>query len=743
MFLIGSVSIKVVTVSNDATKSTRTEEEDVQGRLASTMVVHPRHVSNEEDDHLGDDDSSVLLGYDEENEEDGGDFSDREASSSSKHSRNTTHSQSTSSSHPMSLLPRTRTIFLIVILLAAIAIGTTAYVLTARSQNQAFETQVRLKTSDNMRNVGFLLSRATTPSHGHTLDVQYYSFCDLILESTQASSERLLTSVQSFSDSITTYTVATDATWPFVTVPNFEILGFKSNQISRALSLTFSPLVSSNDLGTWEEYANSSHGWLDQGLQAQSLLSSSSSAVVTAPGGATVRRLKRIPAMAMGSTRRVLSSASIPNELWSFDSSGKPHPVEEVAEAAGGKRSFSYAPVWQQSPTPSNTSVINYDLLSNPELRAIYDVVRVLKRPVLSSALDLEFLYSGSKINLFNTSGSSTKDERLVTSLVMSPLYPFVGTNEDAPQQGEILLTGEMSGILLTVIEWSRYLNSILPSGVNGIVAVLSNTCGQTFTYQINGPEAVFVGDGDLHDSNYDTFVVSSGLTGGSWLSKSNETTSGAACMYTVQLYPSSTFQDIYLDERPVIYTTVVVLLFAFTAAIFWLYDLLVRRRQAKVNATTKKSNAILSSLFPSTVRDRILKEAEEQAEQEIQHKNQVQQTLRLNKRSSFAVGNKALLRDFLDEEGDTATNQAKAETGAPKTGTSKPIADLFPETSVCFADLVGFTAWSSVREPTQVFQLLETIYHAFDKIAKRQNVFKVFYCSCLPTSCTTALISV
>ena len=42
------------------------------------------------------------------------------------------------------------------------------------------------------------------------------------------------------------------------------------------------------------------------------------------------------------------------------------------------------------------------------------------------------------------------------------------------------------------------------------------------------------------------------------------------------------------------------------------------------------------------------------------------------------------------------------------------------------FADLVGFTAWSSVREPSQVFQLLEIIYHSFDMIAKRRRVFKV-----------------
>lgn len=42
------------------------------------------------------------------------------------------------------------------------------------------------------------------------------------------------------------------------------------------------------------------------------------------------------------------------------------------------------------------------------------------------------------------------------------------------------------------------------------------------------------------------------------------------------------------------------------------------------------------------------------------------------------------------------------------------------------FGDISGFTAWSSAREPSQVFTLLETIYHAFDVIAKRPRVFKV-----------------
>ena len=55
-----------------------------------------------------------------------------------------------------------------------------------------------------------------------------------------------------------------------------------------------------------------------------------------------------------------------------------------------------------------------------------------------------------------------------------------------------------------------------------------------------------------------------------------------------------------------------------------------------------------------------------------------------------------------------------------------KPIADLFPDATVLFADLVGFTKWSSSRSPTDVFVLLETLYDGFDVIANRMGVFKV-----------------
>ena len=83
-------------------------------------------------------------------------------------------------------------------------------------------------------------------------------------------------------------------------------------------------------------------------------------------------------------------------------------------------------------------------------------------------------------------------------------------------------------------------------------------------------------------------------------------------------------------------------------------------------------------------------------------------------------------MNDYCEEVDNTETGGLEGENKNAEDFKGKPIADLFTDTTVLFADIVGFTAWSSVREPSQVFQLLETLYRNFDKIADRRRVFKV-----------------
>lgn len=74
----------------------------------------------------------------------------------------------------------------------------------------------------------------------------------------------------------------------------------------------------------------------------------------------------------------------------------------------------------------------------------------------------------------------------------------------------------------------------------------------------------------------------------------------------------------------------------------------------------------------------------------------------------------KLRLRMFLDVQ-DNAEPTAEMEAQILN---KKPIADFFPQCTVLMADIAGFTSWSSEREPSQVFQLLQTVFFHFDKVS-------------------------
>jgi class 3 adenylate cyclase len=160
-------------------------------------------------------------------------------------------------------------------------------------------------------------------------------------------------------------------------------------------------------------------------------------------------------------------------------------------------------------------------------------------------------------------------------------------------------------------------------------------------------------------------------------------------------------------NNTAVIVTCLISAAFAILAITFILYDRFVNRRNEKIVHAAARSNAIISSLFPTQVRDRLF------AAKDDKYGSQEYATTKAKLKNMLTTGD---LQSGANVDDDDCDYMYK----------TKPIADLFPETTILFADIVGFTAWSSVREPTQVFILLETLYRAFDEIAKKRRVFKV-----------------
>ena len=265
-------------------------------------------------------------------------------------------------------------------------------------------------------------------------------------------------------------------------------------------------------------------------------------------------------------------------------------------------------------------------------------------------------------------------------------------------------------GTVHVVVPWERYFENVLPRDVNGIQAVLSDSCGKVYTMKLQGPNATVV-EGDQHDGGFNDLKNS--WTLGAMVGNDDDAEFYVTneCIYTVDVYPTEEMKDKYMSDRPLHYAIAVAVIFVFTAFVFLVYDWAVQLRQNKVLKTATRTQAIVSSLFPKNVQERIFKDVEEEVKQE-------------EKATGRFRGNrtKDQLRNFLTDGSDDKQEKFEKHSSLK----SKPIADLFPEATIIFADLVGFTAWSSTREPTQVFTLLENIYHSFDEIAKRRRIFKV-----------------
>jgi len=326
------------------------------------------------------------------------------------------------------------------------------------------------------------------------------------------------------------------------------------------------------------------------------------------------------------------------------------------------------APLWQTSPAePSN---INVDLLSDPTFAKLYDTMMTTNyQTVMSSP-------SSPIDSLFDwIIGLQEQDRKGEPhACILEPLFANFTSKEEALQSNEAPI-----GLVMGLTSYRHLFEGILPAVSEndpdqGLFVVLtgSDACETNLTYTLDGgDDATFLGYSDLHDVNFDRHKLEFPLE----LYDNNPSANDnpdTVCHYNIAIYPSRDFFEAHTTKRAFLNTLLVGLAFLVTLFCFLFYERLVTKREKTKNAAL----AVVASLFPSNVQARVLKGVQE--------------------------GN----------------------DGTPDKG--NVIASYFPATTILFADISGFTAWSSTREPEQVFRLLETVYGAMDEIAVRRGVFKV-----------------
>jgi class 3 adenylate cyclase len=366
-----------------------------------------------------------------------------------------------------------------------------------------------------------------------------------------------------------------------------------------------------------------------------------------------------------------------------------------------------------QTPTPFTPRVININFFSiSNTSTGIVSAVMASKRPLLSEVVDVSSFASVSiKFEDHERHHASLVkyQSNATSSTFQHPhaayYYPVFESEHD--------INSRIVAFLVGLLPFDRYLINLLPEGVRGIDAVLRSR-GEAFTYRLDGNsvrwfalvsqcfqrravvslrslllQAFYVGPVDMHEASHDSTkrtVPFYSYTD----ERINENPTHFA--YEFDIYATSQFEASYKTWTPWIAAVSVILTFSAVLVSILAYDCFVRRQDEKVRGAAAVSGGIVSSLFPSHVRRQIFESIE-----------------------TTGTGS----REFRSGQTATCRTQKSSKEGAP-------IACLFPETTVLFCDIAGFTHWSSARAPEQVFTLLETIFRAFDAIARRLRVYKV-----------------
>lgn len=442
--------------------------------------------------------------------------------------------------------------------------------------------------------------------------------------------------------------------WPFVTVPRFARQAEQLRQLSNAVAITNYHFVENNQRQEWEAYAAANNFWAEDGIHP--LLDYNDLSI---PKNTTQRT----------------NSSILPR--W------QQYPVNDALPY--GWDGFQYkalANAWELFQTESRgfmSYVNNIPTCEDPDLN-------IEERNTFMSAFV----------------GNDTHHSEPFTDI----FFPIVneGDEEDVKGRSNIMehvFVNDVVGVVTVTFYWRDVLKHLLPDRMDGLHIVVENTCNQTFTYTWSESELIYVGAGDFHDSAYDECQTSLSLEEEIF---SSTQLGSNGCEYIIHTYPSS---DAALDfkmtqKSPGTYAGIAISIFVFTSMVFIFYDCLVERRQRKVYSTAVKNNAIVTSLFPKNVRDRLYKTDS-------------------TKIAPFQPSSKTRLQSMIHDD-----NNLDNTNRTSKNEVDSPIADLFSNCTVLFADISGFTSWSSERSPGQVFILLENIYGAFDRIADRRGVFKV-----------------
>lgn len=184
-----------------------------------------------------------------------------------------------------------------------------------------------------------------------------------------------------------------------------------------------------------------------------------------------------------------------------------------------------------------------------------------------------------------------------------------------------------------------------------------------------------------------------------------NQNITDRRCLISITMYPSNKFVNAYASNMAIKITTGIAFMFALMAMTFILYDRIARNRESKLARAASVSLGIVSSLFPKNIRDRLMNDNQE-TQSISNNSNQIQSTKKQNKKKFFHHSEHNKSTNSIGSDINNNSTNITEMNGTDQDYfyyKSKPIADLFPNTTIFFGDLVGkfFTIYyKAIKKP-------------------------------------------
>lgn len=404
-------------------------------------------------------------------------------------------------------------------------------------------------------------------------------------------------------------------TFPFVTFPNYEVYATQAREAAGLEVISYAPLVSLEQTEAFVNYTVANQKWISDSRKLG---------------------MKLDPSLQFDD---IDNTEFVPVIYDVNPLAGETFP--SVGEGP-------FAALWHTSPPPQSLIYYLFNFASDPEYETIFGLMEEFRDVLFGNTnfflgTVVDFIQGGTKHQGLHDARQDGKPVN-ITQPHCSLVQPvFASLEPDAA----------IAGYIMGVMAFDAYLIDLLPDGVRGIDVVVENTCGAVFTYRLNGNDAEWAGVGDHHEKGIDQ---SRRINFDDNYQHPDAVKTPGHCVFSYQVYPSKDFNSDYSTSLPTVLAVVMALLFLVMCLAFLVLMYFVDQRQDKVVGEAAISNAIVSSLFPSSVRKRLFADRGALLPQEARESG------------------KHALRSFL--------NGSNMETEGVVLK-AKPIADLFNEATI------------------------------------------------------------